>query len=305
MFVKDIIYPPSAAAWNPKVCRRILAAATADRGTYLRQLTVLLQVRNGAQLWVSKEVSDDLQASDIDPAEIKFDEVEWPHHRLEVYFQDPAIPTLLVSSFTNAEQHVLVEKMAGVAIPIPDDDHTTSCLHKRLMHVQAHDREGNAASLTYTRPDVDKFLAGEVLPTSDDLVYIAGVSAPLNQDETSDLRRCVLLFYKVLVLAGSDGHTVRRTREKPTRAEGGKPGFKNRPSHERLIVEYLPRHRVERRKDAEAQGKKHQFLGRRGHWRKFHSNYFKNVQGTRKFIYPIAGPDGKPPKRKFILKSPQ
>jgi hypothetical protein len=264
----------------------------------------LLQAHDGAQLWVSKEVSDDLQASDIDPAEIKFDEVEWPHHRLEVYFQDPAIPTLLVSSFTNAEQHALVEKMVGVAIPIPDDDHTTSYLHKRLMHVQAQDREGNAASLTYTRPDVDKFLSGEVLPTFEDQVYIAGVSAPLNQDETSDLRRFVLLFYKVLVLAGSDGHSTRRTREKPTRAEGGKPGFKNRPSHERLIVEYLPRHRVERRKDAEAQGKKHQFLGRRGHWRKFHSDYFKNVQNTRKFIYPIAGPDGKPPKRKFILKAP-
>ena len=271
---------------------------------------VLLQIRQGAQMWVSKEVSDDLQAADIDPDEIKFEEAEWPHNRMEVYFQDPDIPTLLVSNNSNAEFKAEVMRM------LPQDTYGNEIRHliethkglnsdrvlqTRLLHVQVENRKGDLLAFSYTADDVDRFAAGADLTASD---FPRNAATQMALDEQAEMRRLTVLFYKVLLLAGSEGHSVRRTHEKPTRAEGGKPGFKNRPSHERLIVEYLPRHRVERRKDAEAQGKKHQFLGRRGHWRKFRSDYFKNVQGMRKFIYPIAGPDGKPPKRKFILKTP-
>ena len=309
MFVKDITYPPAADV-DPVRRAQWMRAVKAEPGMYYAPHSVLLQIRSGAQMWVSKEVSDDLQAADIDTDEIKFEETEWPHDRMEVYFQDPTIPTLLVSNVTNSELKAEVLSM------LPRDTrgneirelmathkvlNSDRVMQARMLQVLAENRKGELCAFTYMPSDMDRFAAGADL-TSEDFPKCAATQ--MASDEQAEMRRLTVLFYKVLLLAGSEGHSVRRTHEKPTRAEGGKPGFKNRPSHERLIVEYLPRHRVERRKDAEAQGKKHQFLGRRGHWRKFRSDYFKNVQGMRKFIYPIAGPDGKPPKRKFILKTP-
>lgn len=299
MYVKDISYPPANVLTNVNACRQVLHLATVDAGSYLRFATVLLQARFGAQLWITKEVSDDLQAADIDPDEIKFAEVAWPHDRLEVFFQDPTLPTLLVARFTNASQRVEIEKVAQHSAFSEGEpgDIDPNC---QLIHVQAEDTFGSVVSLTYVAEDIDKFAAGDDLPHVEK--DYQGASTAMNQDEENELRRMTILFYKVLLLAGSEGHSIRRTRDKPTRKEGGKAGFKNRPNHERLIVEYLPRHLQDKRKDAETHMRKHQFLGRRGHWRKYRSERYTNVRGLCKFMYPINGPDGQPPKRKFILK---
>jgi hypothetical protein len=302
MFVKDISYPPKEVINSPRLCGQLLDASSVDLGSYLRFLTVLLQAHYGAQLWVSKEVSDDLQCADIDPAEIKFADVDWPFPRLEVYFQDPEIPTLLASNFTNAEQRTVIEKLLKKPLHVTERERAIlQASTSRLLHVQTEDTESSVVSLTYTADDVDKFAGGADFPPAIPMERHVGWAVDMNANEKSELRRLTLLFYKVLLLAGSEGHTIRRTNQKPTRAEGGKPGLRNRPSHERLIVEYLPRHRKERKKDAETQGQKHKFLGRRGHWRKFRSERFVNKRGLRMFIYPINGPDGQPPKRKFIV----
>ena len=74
---------------------------------------------------------------------------------------------------------------------------------------------------------------------------------------------------------------------------------------DRLIIEYLPRHFVERLQAAEteeAKGKTHKFNGRRGHWRRFRSEKFTNLKGKKKFIYPIPGPDGTLPRKKFVVR---
>lgn len=116
------------------------------------------------------------------------------------------------------------------------------------------------------------------------------------------MQALTILLFKVLLLASSEGHAIRRTRDRPTKKQGGKPGFKNRPVTDRLIVEYLPRHLVERKKVAEEENEHHQFLGRRGHWRRFRSDRFKNMKGKKKFIYPIPGPDGTLPRKRYVLR---
>ena len=302
MFVKDITYPPTEAIREPEACKRVLSVAAVDAGSYLRFATVLLQARFGSQMWVAKDVSDDMMAADIDPDEIKFEEVDWPAERMEVYFQDRDLPTLLVARFSNRSQRAEIEKMAQESLfakPSPGDALDPDL---QLLHVQVEDHEGSVVSMSYTAEDVDRFAAGEDMQDSSKLH--GGMSTAMDRSEEAELRRLTILFYKVLLLAGSEGHSIRRTRDKPTRKEGGKPGFKNRPNHERLIVEYLPRHLQERRKDAETHTRKNQFNGRRGHWRHFRSEKFVNKRGTRKFIYPINGPDGHPPKRKCIVKKP-
>lgn len=302
MFVKDISYPPPEALKSPSACRQVLNMAAVDAGSYLRFATVLLQARFGSQLWVTKEVSDDMMAADIDPDEIKFEEVDWPANRMEVYFQDRDLPTLLVARFSNRSQRVEIEKLAQESLfakPSPSDALDPDL---QLLHVQAEDHEGSVVSMSYTAEDVDRFAAGEDLQDASKDHH--GMSTAMDRSEEAELRRLTILFYKVLLLAGSEGHSIRKTRDKPTRKEGGKAGYKNRPNHERLIVEYLPRHLQERRKDAETHTRKHQFNGRRGHWRRFRSEKFVNKRGTRKFIYPINGPDGQPPKRKFVVKKP-
>ena len=170
-----------------------------------------------------------------------------------------------------------------------------------LIHIQAEDKETSMVSLTYRPDEVDAFAGEGSFPERS--MKNTGWSVDMDEDETMELQRLTVLLFKVLLLVSSEGHGVRRTREKPTKRQGGKPGMKNRPSMERLIVEYLPKHLDERKAAAqEAAGGKREFEGRRGHWRHFRSDRFVNLQGTKKFIYPIPGPDGTVPRRKLVVK---
>lgn len=282
---------------NEEASRMSWAFAT-NAGSYLRFITVFLQAKFGAQLWIAKDVSDDLQLSDIDTSLINFADVDWPHHRLEVYFEDKALPTLLVARFTNNTHSAEIQAaMPGAKVTYTGGSIKMDDL---LIHVQAEDTTSALASATHTPEQIDAFAGGGALASSPQL---DGFTSALDASETEELRRMTVLLYKVLLLAGSEGHTVRHTMDKPTKAQGGKPGFKNRPHRPRLIVEYLPRHRNEKQRESAAT-RKHNFLGRRGHWRKFRSEKFTRLKGQIKYIYPIPGPDGQTPKRKFILLKP-
>jgi hypothetical protein len=302
-FVKDITYPPADVYKDPQRLAEFMQIIFdgRDAGAYTRMSILMLQARFGAQMWVTKDVSDDLQAADLNPDDIKFEEIEWPAKRLEVFFEDPSIPSFLAALFTNEEQR----QDLGRAINGEADIVTIALdqvqMDKPLIHIQAEDEEASMVSLTYTPEDVDKFAAGDDLPENDERPS-SGWSVNMSHDEEADLRQLTVLLFKVLLLASSEGHSIRRTRDKPTRKQGGKPGFKNRPATDRLIVEYLPRHFVERRQAAEEEGNTHKFNGRRGHWRRFRSEKFVNMKGKKKFIYPIPGPDGTVPRKKFVVR---
>ncbi len=261
--------------------------------------TVLVQMQEGSQMWVSKEVSDDLMVSEINPEDICFRELEWPSRRLEVYFQDPAIPTFLAHQFNNLEQKAAVERLLKQSVTLEADAHIGDA---SLIHIQAEDGEGSMLSLTYKPEAVDAFAGGEDLAAAP---HLHGLSGAMSLDEAAELRRLTVLFYKLLLFAGSEGHEIRRTMAKPTRTEGGKPGFKNRPAMERLILEYLPYHRERKKAEAVEAKKSHAFNGRRGHFRVYRSERYKAVLGTRQFIFPVPGPDGTVPRKKFVVRKPQ
>lgn len=302
MIIKDLTYPPQDAARDKSFVAVLLANASIDPGTYSRIGNLLLQVLNGAQLWVTKDVSDDLQASDLDPDEVCFEEVDWPGDRLEVYFEDPSIPTFLAARSTDQQQHEGLEKALGRKIACDDRAREVFAKAETFISLQAEDHEGSMISVTYRPADIDRFVRGDELP--EHKLPSSPVATGMSDAEREEMKNLAMLLFKVLLFASSEGHTIRRTRDRPTKKQGGKPGFKNRPVTDRLIVEYLPRHLAEKKQAAETERKQHhQFLGRRGHWRRFRSARFVNVQGQRRFIYPIPGPDGAVPRRKFVLKN--
>jgi hypothetical protein len=302
VFTKDIMYPPTEVVKNDKSATQLLSFALADPGTYLRMSNVLLQVTEGSQMWVSKEVSDDLQMSSIDPGEIKFEDVAWPHHRMEVYFEDPSLPTFLAVKATNRKQMESVQRL--IKHPMASENEDPAVMATEFIHVQAMTADTSMVSLTYKPSEVDKFAAGDELPDSSRHHY--GMSGAMEQEEQEELRRLTVLLFKLLLFAGAEGFEPRVTREKPTRKQGGKAGFKNRPTTDRIIIAYLPHHHAQRKEQeaaavAEAGGTK-KFLGRRGHFRHFRADCFKEMKGKRRFIFPIPGPDGTVPRMKFVVR---
>lgn len=299
LFTKDIQFLPDHVVKDPLRVQKLCSTIAHDPMGYLHVTMCLLHQLEGSQMWVSREVSDDLLASTIE--DINFREVAWPHHRLELVFEDPKIPSFLVAVYTNREYTEAVERaMKLPAGRLHSGKVDPDKMDLRLIHIQADTHDNAQASVTYTPEDVDRFATGENIRTQKvDYEFSTGLS----ETERDAFRELAVQLFKVLLFCESEGCEPRKTKEPPTRKQGGKPGFKNRPKTDRWIVEYLPRNRAEKKKQTEETKKTHAFNGRHGHWRRFKSEYFVNLRGKRKFIYPVPGPNGTFPKRKFVVSN--
>jgi hypothetical protein len=299
-YVKDVRYLP-AEKLTESACCAALALWGPDIQAVNRAAIGLLHVKRGCQLWVSKEVSDDLLAASVD--EVKFEDVAWPHYRMEVYFEDRDIPTLLVSDTTMRRYMEELNDLTGTKIAAVERS------DNRVMHIQLEERGTLTATSMAHRPEELNAYAMQAEDTWDSLpeaekVNAAGAfSRRLEMEDKRVLQHMLLLFYKVLLYCASEGCAPRRTVEQPTKAQGGKAGFLDRPKRPRLLVEYLPRQKKQRADEARAlQAKEgHRFLGRRGHWRVYRHERYTTKQGERQFIYPLPGPDGTYPKKKFVV----
>jgi hypothetical protein len=246
-------------------------------------------------MWISKEVSDDLQLSDIDPDEISFSELEWPHHALEFVWEDPSLPNVITRRDVNRESlRRVVTTKAGLpfdAIGVVADNQNP---HTDILMQAGSDMW---ASVHFSDASMDQFARGD----QETLEITQPSSYGLDDDEKKLMQKMALLVYKTLLYSASEGCTPRETWEQPTKKQGGKAGFKNRPRTKRLVVEYLPKIVTARKMEAIEAQKNKAFLGRRGHWRVFRHPRFVHTLGTRKFIHPIPGPEGKYPKRMFKI----
>jgi len=307
-FIKDLSFPEKQDL-VPEALRHMFAAAVRELGdgAFWRYAATVAHAKDGAQMWVSKDVSADLQASDLragDIGEQDFSKIPWPHDRLEMVFEDAALPSFL---FQRGSRDLLGADYAKWANMHPiqsrgryDDKEGGQTL---LIDVVAQTPDKLVAAVCLDWDDMNLFAAGK--DYADELRSDGVID--LTDDETQELRELAVLAFKVLMFAASDGCKPRETMDPPTKRQGGKPGFKNRPRTKRLIVEYLPRQVTEKRKViAEAKtGKTHQFLGRRGHWRLYQAARYTTMLGVSKFIYPVPGPDGTVPRRNFKVVKPK
>lgn len=248
---------------------------------------------DGAQVWVSKEVSDDLSASDISDPD--FASIPLLAPSMEFVFEDPKLPSFLL--FENALDRLGQLMPVNIVNRRPDGQRAMLNLYASTAQV----KEGGAM-INLPVESFNDFARGENVHFPTHVGFL-----DLTDEDLRQLSAMALLAFKVLFFASIDQFKPESTRKQPTRSQGGKAGFRNRPTTVRKVVQYLPRQRQEARSGhAEESGSTRSFLGRRGHLRTFRSERFKNVRGTRIFIAPVPGRDGTVPSRKqFKVRRPE
>lgn len=249
----------------------------------------------GAQMWVSRQVSDDLSRSVI--PEPHFEDVAWPLPSIEFVWEDPTIPMFILRNNQLAD----VNDWALAKIrPMMDDTWVVNPPpNPGLLTLLAWDmvpasQGGPLLSHTSLRPEeMNKFAMGMEL----DIPHRGDVET--DKLEIAALHEMALLAFKVLMFAGVPRFKARKTQDPPTKKEGGKPGFMHRPKTDRYIVQYLPRQIQEKRHEAEIAGKSHTFKGRLGHLRTYKSDRYTYKKGQTDYMWPIPDPNGNYPKRNF------
>ncbi len=239
---------------------------------------------SGAFMYVSKQVTDDLLRSDIpDP---DFASLVWPANTLQITFEDPALPVMMVScEFTKILQWAMTLFQAP-------DHYITDMVPKPGVMILSRSADGTWCGLGKDYPEMDLLARG--VSDEEDLESMGGVSADL-------FSWLALLLFKILMFAATPkfSPSVKKVRfDKPP------IGHLSRPKMDQYIVEYLPHHITEKKAEAEKCGTSHSFRGRRGHFRVYIAERFVNKRGDRDYIYPVPNPHGDDVKRKFIVRKP-
>lgn len=245
-----------------------------------------------SSLYVTKQVSDDLLRSDIpDP---DFANVTWPATFLEVTYEDPRIPNMLVArqhleEFENWIEQTSRRPIYKGADSLPDAERTPD-----IMTILPGKTSSQVSQFQQTFAQVDALARGET-------------DQPVHERSTGDTDTMaaapvlMLLFFKVLLFASIPKFSPRvRVRKFPPPAAG----LLRRAPIKEFVVEYLPHHIATKKEEAEKLGQSHAFFGRRGHFRTYASARYVNKQGDRDYIPPVPNPQGADVKRKFIVRKP-
>ena len=220
----------------------------------------------GSQMVINRSVTDELHESDIGST-VHFADIPWPAQSLEMFFEDPALPTLLVT-------YMNVSDMEGIGIK-------TSAVSKRYSKDQRVIRicafpsypEGAGNVISYSPEDMDGF----VHDRHTSVLQLQG-GACLTESDESDMREFAILVFKVLAYCAVPRCTPKAGTRKDLKF-GGKAGVKNRPERPILRVVSLPPH-IHAEAHAKGSGSKRTFMGRRGHFHFYRHARFTNKRGT-------------------------
>lgn len=222
----------------------------------------------GRQLQITRQVSDDLMLSDFSPGS-NFEDVPWPADSVELYYEDPAIPTALVQLQVKDR----LEKLFPVKMARPETKIVT------IME----EASGILCTQNLRADHWAEALRSGYVPRQ------GGQGAALTGEENEALVEATKLALKVFAyISASRVPTEVLTRKRMH--FGGKPGVKNRPEVPSSKVRYFSPPPSLR--NSEPQGGTHRFNGRRGHFRFFSSPVFVNKRNTWTFIAPVPAMDG-------------
>lgn len=247
--------------------------------------------KRGSQLQVQKEVSDDLLASDF-PLSSRIQDIIWPAECVELYFEDPAIPTILLGKIIPDE---LPSMFPGLHADLQASEYVSAMI-----------QEGTGMGSKYLniqlRPEqYDAFmLAGEVDTMKDKGIGV--FTHDLNDQDHASL--CILIHLAMKVFAfASIPHLKPVPISRKSMRFGGKPDVRGRPPRPASRVLYLPNVQYEYAGGGGgASGEHRAFHGRRGHFRFFHSERFVNKRGLWTLIRPVPAKDGTFPTRMKVRK---
>lgn len=252
----------------------------------------------GSQLHVQKEVSDDLRASDL-PQSVRLQDIVWPSRCVEMYFEDPLLPTVLLMKIYPAE---LGKLFPGMSVNLPAEEYTTALIQ------EGNGLRGRFLSLQI-RPEQYQLFMDEARVNTMRDKGTGLFTHELNEQDHASL--CYLLHLCMRVFAFA---SIPHMRPAPiTRKQmhyGGKPDVRGRPNRPAFRALYLPNIKYqfagenERGGSGEGDGTHRSFRGRRGHFRFFRSDYFVNKKGGWTLIRPVPAKDGTYPTRKMYVRKP-
>lgn len=304
-FAKDITWVKDSEMLDVLSAGAILAESGQITHEVMQQSVALMAHGSiGTQMWVSKEVTDDLMETRM--SGVDFSTVNWPACSVEFVFEDPTIPNFVLRYDA---QDATMAWLCGL-LKLPPQVPKTETDPRKFLLILLCDRTPVAAggpliaTASHTVAEFSEFAGGggEI----EELEETGGMQK-LTGGEVAAMRDLALLAFKVLAFASIPQFAPVKHEGPVSKREGGKPGFMGRPRTDRLVVKYLPAQIVELRKQAAARAARggRNFRGRHGHIRYFRSDRFVNLKGTWTFVAPSYGPDGTLPKRKFKVVRPR
>lgn len=248
----------------------------------------------GIQLQVSKEVSTELTATDFKGA-CSVADVPWLAPSIEVYFEDPDLPTILLGRFTVQQ----CRDLSGFAMTFRD-----SPKNEELMAFLLECAEGPEQTFVHaleTLPNCEHYLQSGELPAP--TFGYGPKSCELTVNENNDLRTMVNLALKVLVFASTPVHLKTPLTRKQMHY-GGKPDIRNRPARPSFRITYLP-HVIRNSESSGHRGQTRDFHGHIGYIRWYRHERFVHRRGTWDYVRPAVDPaTGEFPKRQFKVVKP-
>jgi hypothetical protein len=223
-------------------------------------------VKFGEQIVVQKEVSDDLDKTDLQ--EITFEELPLLNESLEFYFEDPKLGTFLLN-LASPEQLLTA---VGGQFKAPDLEYS---------------RQGTICYANQKDEGVITFrIWGDICKQT--------LIEHINNESLSEVIDIAFLCFKVLIYASIPKLTPQRITKKQLKF-GGKPKVKGRPNLPINRVVYLPRAEIMRGQGiAEDTGRVNNFYGRRGFMRTYRHDRYKKMKGKIQYIPPVVGTKPKP-----------
>ncbi len=222
-------------------------------------------VKFGEQIVVQKEVSDDLNQTDLQ--EITFEELPVLNESLEFYFEDPKLGTFLLN-FASPEQ--LITAVGGEFNP--------NFKYPRL------------GIFCYSNQEEDGVLTFQIKGN----ICKQTLKEYTNDETLSELIDMAFLCFKVLIYASIPKLTPQRVTKKQLKF-GGKPKVKGRPNLPINRVVYLPRAEIMSGQGiTEDTRRVNNFYGRRGFMRTYRHDRYKKMKGKIQYIPPVVGTKPKP-----------
>ncbi len=247
---------------------------------------------HGQQIHVQKEVSDDLLSSDFAGATL-LENIHWPAKVMEVYFEDPRLPTIVLGKIYAAVD--IPRWFPGLHSPLTEREFINVYMQEGKMPAPL------ALSLQLRRDMYQAFMDTGTVPAMD----MGPVNHPLNDQDHAAMCFMLHLALKVFAFAATQ-HGRPQTIGRKQMQHGGKPGVAGRPNRPAARVFYLPNVRAQlaatQQLQAQPEFSGRAFLGRRGFFR-----FYKHERYTIPWSYvlPVPGPDGTIPRRKAVVRKPQ
>ena len=223
-------------------------------------------VKFGEQIVVQKEVSDDLDKTDLQ--EITFEELPLLNESLEFYFEDPKLGTFLLNLASPEQLLTAVEGQ----FKVPD-------LEYSRVGIICYANQKDEGVITFQiRGDICKQTLIE----------------HINNESFSEVIDMAFLCFKVLIYASIPKLKPQKVTKKQLKF-GGKPKVKGRPNLPINRVVYLPRAEIMSGQGiTEDTGRVNNFYGRRGFMRTYRHDRYKKMKGKIQYIPPVVGTKPKP-----------